>query len=131
MPRANDKREREDAASWREAVRRETWRLNLIEAIKFVEWETRGLNLNPIQQLEWLKRELVARQLLPSPPAKLHSAGGKARADRHHRKHSAWQKQALAIWARKPWLSERAVARMIKTRPPLSPKHIARYLRKP
>jgi hypothetical protein len=60
-------------------------------------------------------------------------AGGKARAASHHRAHSEWQKAAEAIWAQRPRLTRRDVARIIKAHLRLghSAKHIARYIHKP
>jgi hypothetical protein len=61
------------------------------------------------------------------------SAGGKARAAKHHSEHSKWQKAAEAIWAQRPKLTRRDVARIINThlRLGLSAKHIERYIHKP
>jgi hypothetical protein len=61
------------------------------------------------------------------------SVGGKIKAKRHQNEQARWQKVAEAIWEERPDLSKTAVAAAIKTRlgDPHTPKHIARFIRRP
>lgn len=61
------------------------------------------------------------------------SAGGKAKAGLHKAEHSAWQKAASDIWARRPKLSKIAVAEAIKKQlgDARTAKHIARFINHP
>jgi hypothetical protein len=110
MTRQKSKRAREAATSvllWRREMKVDWSRVPANPEARFRDLERRGLT-------------------------ELRSAGGKARALAHHRKHSEWQEAAAAVWARKPGLSKHEVARIIKKDLGLGPsvKHIARYIRR-
>ena len=61
------------------------------------------------------------------------SAGGRAKAQRHHTELSAWQKAASDVWSRRPDLSKISVAQAVKKRlgVPRTAKHIARVIKRP
>jgi hypothetical protein len=61
------------------------------------------------------------------------SAGGKATAELYRAKHSAWQKEALKIWANRPGLTKQRVAEIVRKqlREVHTAKHIARYIVRP
>jgi hypothetical protein len=61
------------------------------------------------------------------------STGGAVKAEKDRTKHSAWQNEALKIWANRPELTKHAVAEIITKQcgKGHTAKHIARYLTRP